>query len=460
MPHNRETNATREVVPEDMASEHLWLHVVGDESFETFPLPPSGLVVIGRSTSCDIQIDAPAVSRRHCRLHLGESLQIEDLGSANGTSVRERVLAPNQLVPLLLNDLVVLGGRITVTIKTRPANERRRRLWGHGYFEGRLEDECAQSQRFDRSFALLHLIVERAHSNQDVRALLSAVLRSSAIIGLYCPGAYEILLVDIAPAAAQDIARSVIGFLKENSVTARIGVACYPNDGTNPDTLIAHARAQAQEVDDRTLRASLIVRTDPKMRDIHELIGRIASADISVLLLGETGTGKEVVAATVHRQSQRVENPFIRINCAALNENLLESELFGYEKGAFTGANRAKLGLLEAANHGTIFLDEVGEMPMATQVKLLRVLEEREVLRVGGLQPRAIDVRFVSATNRNLEDEIEKGRFRQDLYFRLNGITIEIPPLRERKSEIEPLARGFISYYCQKIVSLSRARYF
>ncbi|HVK68613.1 MAG TPA: sigma-54 dependent transcriptional regulator, partial [Polyangium sp.] len=164
-----------------------------------------------------------------------------------------------------------------------------------------------------------------------------------------------------------------------------------------------------------------------------------------VLLLGETGVGKEVLAETIHRKSPRVAGPFLRLNCAALSESLLESELFGHEKGAFTNAVRSKPGLFETAEKGTVFLDEVGELPLGIQVKLLRVLEDRQVMRVGGLAPRPIDVRFVSATNRDLAFEVQKGTFRQDLYFRLNGIALSIPPLRERRSEIEPLARTFVA---------------
>jgi DNA-binding NtrC family response regulator len=182
---------------------------------------------------------------------------------------------------------------------------------------------------------------------------------------------------------------------------------------------------------------------DDVMRQLHALAARIAEGNISVLLLGETGAGKEVLAEAIHRRSPRAGKPFLRLNCAALSPTLLESELFGHERGAFTGAVHAKPGLLETADGGTVFLDEVGELPPATQVKLLRVLEERKVTRVGGLSPRSIDVRFVSATNRDLAVEVQKGTFRQDLFFRLNGMTLTVPPLRERPGEIEPLARAF-----------------
>jgi DNA-binding NtrC family response regulator len=190
---------------------------------------------------------------------------------------------------------------------------------------------------------------------------------------------------------------------------------------------------------------------DQKMRQLYEMVDRVAQGPISVLLLGETGVGKEVMAEAIHRRSPRSRGPFVALNCAALSESLLESELFGHEAGAFTGANRTKPGLFETAEGGTVFLDEVGELPLPIQVKLLRVLEERKVLRVGGLARRPINVRFISATNRDLEAEATRGTFRQDLYFRLNGISLIIPPLRERVPEIEPLAKTFIAKACAQM---------
>jgi two-component system, NtrC family, response regulator AtoC len=194
-----------------------------------------------------------------------------------------------------------------------------------------------------------------------------------------------------------------------------------------------------------------LVVLDEAMRNIERLIQRAALADISVLLLGETGVGKEVFARRIHELSPRADKPFVGLNCAALAASLLESELFGHEKGAFTGAGQAKPGLLETADGGTVLLDEVGEMPTAVQVKLLRVLEERQVQRIGATRPRPIDVRVLSATNRNLDAEIAAGSFRRDLFFRLNSITIEIPPLRKRPSEIEPMARRFAALTARRL---------
>jgi transcriptional regulator with PAS, ATPase and Fis domain len=178
-------------------------------------------------------------------------------------------------------------------------------------------------------------------------------------------------------------------------------------------------------------------------RPMLELADRAAPSMISVLLLGETGVGKDVLAERIHRASPRAKGPFLRLNCAAFSPTLLASELFGHEKGAFTGATFSQPGLLQSANGGTVFLDEVGDLPLELQAKLLFVLERREVMPVGAVRPRQLDVRFLSATNRDLPKDVEAGAFRRDLYFRLNGITIAVPPLRARVPEIEGLARLF-----------------
>lgn len=184
------------------------------------------------------------------------------------------------------------------------------------------------------------------------------------------------------------------------------------------------------------------------MTDLIGLATRLARTDSPVLILGETGTGKELMARFIHEKSMRADKPFKAINCGAIPENLIESELFGHEKGAFTGAVQRKIGLFEAAEGGTVFLDEIGEMPLQLQVKLLRVLQESEIVRLGGTETIRVDVRIVAATNKKLDIEVSEGKFRQDLYFRLNVLTIQLPPLRERGSDILLLAGYFSKKYC------------
>ena len=200
---------------------------------------------------------------------------------------------------------------------------------------------------------------------------------------------------------------------------------------------------------DRTARGRP-VGTSRSFVEILSLAETVAPTDSTVLLSGESGTGKEVVARYIHRLSERGERPFFSINCGALPESLLESELFGHMKGSFTGAVKDKDGLLVAANGGTLFLDEIGEMTAATQVKLLRAIQEREVIPVGSTEVRPVDVRIIGATNRDLEEEIRKGTFRSDLYYRLNVIQLRLPPLRERPEDVEILARHFLDRLAQR----------
>ncbi len=196
--------------------------------------------------------------------------------------------------------------------------------------------------------------------------------------------------------------------------------------------------------EDDELSPAIAAKPQEGIERLRRLVRLVAPNDISVILHGETGVGKEVFAETIHRGSPRAKHPFVAINCAAITEALLESELFGHEKGAFTGAVQRKMGLLESAHGGTVFLDEIGELPLSMQAKLLRALEKREVTPVGSLTPRSFDVRFVAATHRDLDALTATGEFREDLYYRLNGITLKIPPLRERVDEIVPLARLFL----------------
>jgi two-component system response regulator HydG len=200
----------------------------------------------------------------------------------------------------------------------------------------------------------------------------------------------------------------------------------------------------------RDFEISSIIGKSKAMRDVYEVIALSAPSDATILILGESGTGKELIANAIHQNSSRKEKPFIKINCAALPENLLESELFGHEKGAFTGAVAKREGRFELANGGTLFLDEIGDMTLSTQAKILRVLQEGEFERLGGDKTVKVDVRILAATNKDLEEEAQKGNFRKDLYFRLSVVPITLPSLRKRKQDIPLLAEFFLKKYAEK----------
>jgi two-component system response regulator AtoC len=311
------------------------LVVFSREEIRAFDLPRAGEVTIGRDATNTVVIDDPSVSRRHAVLRVGEALEIEDLGGANGTFVRQ-------------------------TGQRGPGNE------------------------------TLHVTVRQLLGRKANLAVGDCLLFGTAFV--------------------------VVRHAPQTEIPPLGGV----------------------------------VLRDPAMEKLYAEAARIARASISVLILGETGVGKEVLARAIHASSGRAKGPFLGVNCAALAESLLESELFGSEKGAFTGA-QARAGLFEAASGGTVFLDEIGELPLGMQAKLLRVLEERVVTRLGSTRARPIDVRFVAATNRDLDADSRQGRMRSDLYFRINGVSLLIPPLRERPLDLEALATSFLAACCRDL---------
>ena len=194
-----------------------------------------------------------------------------------------------------------------------------------------------------------------------------------------------------------------------------------------------------------------IVFASPRFREVYDLTLKVASSDANILVLGESGTGKELIASALHHNSQRCNHPFVSLNCAALTDTLLESQLFGHLRGSFTGAISNQKGMLEEADGGTLFLDEIGDVSPAVQAKLLRVIQERDFIPVGSTRPKKVDVRFVAATNKDLQREVAEGRFREDLFYRLNVISINLPPLRDRPEDIEPLAHHFLRRFASRM---------
>lgn len=249
----------------------------------------------------------------------------------------------------------------------------------------------------------------------------------------------------------------------ENAVKAmRLGAIDYISKPVNLDeleilltriiekkNLISENKLLREQLQEKN-RISTIISHSSKMEEVINIASRSANSRATILIIGENGTGKEVLAKAIHFISPRKDKPFIAINIPALSENLLESELFGHEKGSFTGAEKLKKGRFELANDGTLFLDEIGDMSINTQIKILRVLQEHQFERVGGNDPIEVDVRIIAATNQDLENKIREGIFREDLYYRLNVVTIKIPPLRERKDDVPPLIEHFVNLYCKE----------
>jgi DNA-binding NtrC family response regulator len=445
-PHNDPvpTDETEPGFPTIKGRLQLIVHV--EDLFLTFRLKPLGPVTLGRATTSDVVIDHPSVSRSHAVLTLGPSIYIRDLGSANGTHVGERRIEPNCDVEIAPGQMILLGAASIIIQRVAGATPSRR-VQSHDYFEPRIEEECARRSRHGGSFAIVRVNVAPGAVAATAEAALHRALRANDVLALYAPDQYEILIDGASATTAAEVAERLRAELTAAGLESRLGLATYPDDGATAGALFDHANdgvsrrqrpPSSNPPEDDALESTA-------MAGVHELVALVAGSTISVLIMGETGVGKEVLAESIHRQSPRADKALLRLNCAALSETLLESELFGHERGAFTGAFAQKRGLLETADGGTVFLDEIGELPMAVQVKLLRVIEERTVTRVGGLASRLLDVRFVAATNRDLEVEVARGTFRQDLFFRLNGITIVIPPLRERRDEIERLAQTFIA---------------
>ncbi len=454
---NANATALNNLASGEGAAAAVRLVVLGSGLPVTSVLPNEGEVLVGRGENSDVRIDEDSISRKHAIIRVGERITIEDLGSLNGTRVRDRAMKKGDIEEVVPGEAFELGKVMCIVQRRTVAESKPRRgLKPHSYVETRLEEEIAlrdTSSGGIGGIALVRLSIEGHLPAGKLEDVISKSLSPTDIAGEYGPGELEVLFLDVpwddVEKRTDRFALGLRAFAKKVST----GTALYPRDGRSAASLLSAANEKL-----RGARAPEQITPVGAMDKLKKIVDRVAKSEISIVLHGETGVGKEVLARELHRSSDRAKKPFVGINCAALTESLLESELFGHEKGAFSGAVAVKPGLLEVAEEGTVFLDEIAEMTPAIQAKLLRVIEERQVMRVGGLSPRPIDVRFIAATHRDLEEEVEHGRFRQDLYFRLNGITLEIPPLRERIDEIEGLARSFLLDACRRSKRLDTPR--
>jgi DNA-binding NtrC family response regulator/pSer/pThr/pTyr-binding forkhead associated (FHA) protein len=424
-------------------------------------------LLFGRSRTANVQIESDRVSRLHAQFRRrGATVTVEDAGSRNGTWVNGQLVQGERA--LASGDEVVVGP-LTIVVSITSRVVARPRIESTRYLEERLAAEVDRGQAYHRRFSLAMVRLDGPpEAADDAGDRIFAALRPMDAIAEYAPGILAVVMPERDAAAAEQVTRGLLdkarvrGAAGGGALHVAVGVAGFPEHGTTPGALIARALAALATVRGRgadlvgvppaeaaPLMGDIVVG-DSQMARVYELVRKVADHSITVLVVGETGTGKEVIASAIHAASRRCNGPLVRLNCASMPETLLESELFGHEKGAFTGADRKKLGYFEAAHGGTLFLDEIGEMTPALQAKLLRVLEQRRITRVGGTDEIEVDVRVICATHRDLEAESRAGTFRADLFFRISAFTIFVPALRDRPAEIELLAQHFIRQCAEK----------
>jgi DNA-binding NtrC family response regulator len=398
-------------------------------------------LVVGRAAPSDVEIPDPGLSRQHARFGWDDSgLWVEDLKSTNGTKRNGDKVQRSKISP---GDEIAIGPVMVSVHIMSSVDDELRGFDGHDKFVAALADELTRARTFQRPLALMMVRGAKTSANSPASAnkhqhvsrwasRLRAHMRPVDRVGIYGPSSVLVSLPEATPEMVQALSIELAPLV----VTA----AMFPMDGGSVDELIAAAQSGRA----KPAPSEGIIVKNAAMKEVMATVKRLAQSTIAVLIHGETGSGKEVIAQAIHDGGSRKKAPLRAINCAAIPQTLLESVLFGHEQGAFTGADKAQPGIFEQADGGTVFLDEIGELAQSAQAALLRVLETKKVMRVGGHKEIEVDVRVIAATHRDLEAMVDAGRFRQDLLYRLNTVTVRIPPLRERVDEIKPLAERFL----------------
>jgi len=416
-----------------------------------FPLSV-GEILVGRGPECHLRLADSMASRTHVTVRVDEerSVFVKDLGSSNGSTLNGAPLRGE--APLAPGDMLRIGQCTIYLYLGNPADGRR--VMSMAELRRRLVLEIERAVRNDSPCAMFEVRME-AVSAKALDAVVG-VLRPADSVSELSHTRVLVLLPDLPLDAVQVPAQRILQRLESVGVRASLGVATAPLDAAEADALIESARVAADHATPgavafpaerlRKIEAGgdHVLVGDQEMARGYAMLERLAQTEIAVLITGETGVGKEFAARLVHEKSRRATGPFVTVNCAAIAPGVAEAELFGSARGAFTGAMQSRAGYVESADGGTLFLDEVGELTATVQASLLRVLETNKVLRVGEVTPRAVNVRLVAATHRDLERDVKAGRFREDLYFRIVGAQVLFPPLRHRRVEILPLARAFL----------------
>ena len=484
---------------------------------------PEGESKIGRGLSCQVQIDDPALSREHCLVRIADGrCQVSDLQShngifLNGQKITEATIVAGDQIVAGSSAFRYETGQPAADSDSETAELS---IENSAYLSSTDIPEVFASTRTVQDLRLLlrvstllhsfraledahHLPTKESLARHTLALITGIIPAANGAVVLDCdPGAPKRIVYGesetatppahllmraaniravileapgqgrnssrmVAPLVVRDEVAALLYFesfegqrFDENHLQLLTAVAGMAGIAWENGALLSWLSAENERLQGELRIENGMIGDSDLLRELQKQIAKTAPTNATVLIFGESGTGKELIARALHRQSPRIDGPFAPINCAALTETLLESELFGYEKGAFTGALTQRIGKLEAAKGGTVFLDEIGEMPLPLQVKLLRVLQERELQRVGGTQTVKLDIRLVAATNRDLAQAVRAGTFRQDLFYRLNVVTLRAPPLRERPEDIIPLAEHFARRFSlqsgRRIIGISR----
>ncbi len=418
------------------------------------PLEDGAVVVVGRAPTAQVTIADASLSREHARFERrGDEVTVVDLGSSNGTLIGGQRITRRALAP---GDQVVLGA-VVVSLQAFDLTLARLGFTSHDRFRAVLADELVRARGLGRR-AVVAMIARTRTPGQGVDAWAAAIrapLRPFDRAALYAPDVAEVLFPERAAGEVVPVIQEIAARL---GAPVRAGLVELPGGGRSLDHLLAaahdalRAATPARPISiapgegmGRPPPTDAPVVASPRMLALYAHVGRAAAASLPVLVHGETGSGKELIARSIHDHGARAPGPFVAINCGAIPDALIHAALFGHERGAFTGADRQAPGVFEQAHRGTLFLDEVGELSAQAQASLLRVLETGTLVRLGGSQAVAVDVRVVAATHRDLEERCRAGAFREDLWYRLNALTLTVPPLRDRPEELRPLVDRFLA---------------
>ena len=435
-----------------------------------YDLEEGETLLVGRSSDIHVTVDDPMVSRIHTQVERREDgVSVMDRGSSNGTWVNGKMIEDRFMIGP--GDEVKLGSTVLTIVEASALPAYRRSVMPHEEFMVRFGYELERARLHGVPIGLIYMDPTVFDSTEErLVTTFMEVMGPGDMLGHAEGGEFLVLLPEGSRQRTEGLVRQFLELVLDPAESRKgIGVSVFPDGGMDTASLLRTAKrtsakrewrrslAPPPSATDEDPRAITVVEgvssdadpeqsfiaRDPAMRSLIKLAKKVAVADVPALITGETGAGKEVLARYVHINSPRMRGPFVKVNCATLPPSVIESELFGHEKGGFTGAEDKRIGFFESGNFGTVVLDEITELPLSIQVKLLRFLDDFTITRVGSSKEVLLDVRVLALTNRDVEEEVRTGRFRQDLYYRLSTFVLFVPPLRGRREDIPVLARYF-----------------